>query len=93
MSTIRKEQTNIAGGGGATKFEAVMPAGGNYWSVNHGLGTLNPGVWCWDEFGREITPWRVQVVDPNNIRVWFQSYSGGGYNGYGCVRAGKVAVI
>jgi len=90
MSVIRKEQTNITGGGGA-KFEAAMTAQANYWTVNHGLGTLSPAVFCWDEFDRVLTPWRVEVVDNMNVRVWFWNhYAQGTYSG---TPAGRVAVI
>jgi hypothetical protein len=70
MSVIRKEQTNITGGGGA-KYEAPMAAQYDFWLVTHGLGTLSPVVTCWDEFDRILTPWHIEVIDPTSLRVWF----------------------
>lgn len=90
MSVIRKEQTNIVAGGGA-KYEAAMTAQTYYWTVTHNLGTLSPAVFCWDEFGRVLTPWRIEVVDPLTVRVWFwDQYSGNAPRG---TPAGRVAVI
>lgn len=90
MSVIRKEQTNITGGGGA-KYEAVMTAQHYFWDVNHGLGTLSPVVFCWDEFDRVLSPWKIEVVDNMNVRIWFwNQYANNVYRG---TPAGKVAVI
>jgi hypothetical protein len=91
MSVIRKEQTNITGGGGATKFEAPMTAQPNYWTVVHNLGTLSPAVFCWDEFNRVLTPWQIEVVDNMTVRVWFWNHYA--QNTYRGTPAGKVAVI
>ena len=93
MSVIRREQTNIVGGGGSKYSATVTVVYPNYmfWLIPHMLGTLDPVVLCFDEFGFEIEPWRIDIVDANTVRIYF----GQAHCGLGAQPApsGKVIVM
>ena len=93
MSVIRREQTNIVGGSSAKFVGTVTMVYPNYqfWDVIHMLGTIDPVVTCFDEFGVEIEPWRVTVVDANTVRVYFGAGHGG--LGFRPAPSGKVIVM
>jgi len=79
MSVIRREQTNILSGGGAKYVGLVTVTYPNYqfWTIVHMLATMDPVVVCYDEFGVEIEPWSVTVVDANTVQVYFGPAHGG----------------
>jgi hypothetical protein len=93
MSVIRREQTNIVGGGGSKFSATVTMVYPNYqfWLIPHMLATLDPLVFCFDEFGVEIEPWNIVVVDANTVRVYFGQGHGG--LGFRPAPSGKVVVM